>query len=184
MRRLAGGNMTQFSRESVWQVMQGRSHDLFLANALLPCIAAFLYGCYNFYELGTSTDHFAQSYIPLVGAIISAACMMAFSLRGVRSVLIPPRAFALYILSVLGGMGIASSAWPAMSIWGIVKGAIWAFLGWRMFRRLGKATDLTRTPIDLPNLKDHLVSHVGLHHRDLATLIADENLAAHLGSRL
>lgn len=176
--------MTQFSDENMWQVMQGRTHDLFLANALLPCVVAFFYGCYKFYEFGTSVDHFAYSYIPLVGAIISATCMIIFSMSGVRAALALPRVFALYVLCVLGGIGIASSAWPAFSFWGIAKGAIWSFLGWKMFRRLGKANDLTRTPIDLPNLKDHLVSHVGLHRRDLATLAADENIAARLGNRL
>lgn len=175
--------MTQFSGSTVWQVMQGRTRDRFLASAILPCIIAFFYGCYKLYELGKSAEHFAYSYIPLIGSIIAWLGIMGFSLsdiRNARLALIPARVFALYIFCILGGIGIASSTWPAFSLLGFVKGAIWTFLGWRMFRRLGMAADLSRTPIDLPDLKAHLVSHVELPHYDLQKLALDESVAARL----
>lgn len=176
--------MAQIYSQTVWQVMRGRTQDLFIANALFPCIISFLYGLYQFYHFGSSIDHYTRSYIPVIGSIIASVCLIAFSIKGSRLLLIPSRVFALYIFSILGIIGIASSTLPDFDVLGIVKGAVWTLLGWKMFRRIGKAADLSRTPIDLPNLKDHLISHVGLNRHDLRKLALDENMTARLGQWL
>ncbi len=134
--------------------ISGARQDLLVAKPTLPAVIALLYGAYKFFDLGVAPSHFLYTYVPTIGAIVSAVCvfMYVFTMtvetkRSVGQMLMAlsgfvPYAFSLYLMGFLG----VYSLWSLhshFSIGTLLFGLFWIGMGYRMLYTFWQITELS-----------------------------------------
>ena len=139
---------------TAWQGMSGRNRDLMTAKPVIPALIALGFGCYKFFDLGTSAEFWPYTYVVTVGGAASIVCIFVFSVaaarpskRSVAAMLVGlsgfvPYLYSIYVIAVLGIYGIWLSINP-VSIFSIAAGLLWIVLGYYMLRSFWLITELS-----------------------------------------
>ena len=128
---------------------------MLVAKPTLPAVIALLYGAYKFFDLGIAPDHYPYTYIPAIGAVVSAICVFLYAFmsftapikRSIGRMLVGlsgfiPYAFSLYLMGFLG----AYSLWSLhsrFSIGTLLFGLFWIAMGYRMLYTFWQITELS-----------------------------------------
>jgi hypothetical protein len=129
--------------------------DILAARIEVPILVVTIYGIVEFVRLGWSRDHYLYTYGPVLGGV--AATIGLFTYLSVVSVerktsrknlLILlgflPYSFALYIIGVLGLYTIFEGVIGKFSLWSMIGGIFWVFLGFHLTYRFYLMTEIVR----------------------------------------
>lgn len=134
--------------------LSGADKDLLAAKPILPTVIALLYGGYKFFDIGFSAEHYLYTYVPTVGAILSAIFVFMYVSiissepeRSVKSMLkafagFIPYLFSLYLFCFLG----LYSLWSLLSDFSVgtlIFGLFWIAVGYRMLYTFWIITEIS-----------------------------------------
>ena len=121
----------------------------------MPILAAMIYGLVEFIRLGWSRDHYLYTYAPLLGGVAASAGLFTyfFVLSAERKTSqktlllllgLLPRLYALYIMGVLGLYTISEGVIGEASVWSMMSGIVWVFVGFHLMYRFHLVTEIVR----------------------------------------
>jgi hypothetical protein len=116
------------------------------ARAGAPALFPFLYGIYEFFVLGVSTQHYLFTFVPVFGAVAAflgtALYTIEFGTPGMGAQIIAELggvaayAFSVYVLGFLGFHSLWLLIAAGFSIWRLLFGVVSILVGYRILRNL------------------------------------------------
>ena len=135
--------------------LKGTKGDILAARIEVPILVAMIYGIVEFVRLGWSRDFYLYTYGPVLGGV--AATIGLFTYLSVVSeerktsrkdllILLGllPYTFALYVMGVLGLYTIFEGLIGEFSLWSMIGGIFWVFLGFHLIYRFYRMTEIVR----------------------------------------
>ena len=135
--------------------LRGTKGDIVAARIEVSILVVMIYGVVEFVRLGWSQDHYLYTYAPVLGGVAASVGLFTYfflvSVRSKRSwkhllVLLSllPYFYALYIMGVLGLYMIFEGIIGMFSIWSMLGGVFWFFLGFHLLYRFYLMTEIVR----------------------------------------
>ena len=135
--------------------LQGTKGDIIAARIEVPILVAMIYGVVEFVRLGWSRDYSLFTYLPVLGGVAASAGLFTYffvvSAERKRSwktrrVLLAslPYLYALYIMAVLGLYTIYEGVIGSFSLWSMIGGIFWIFVGFHLIYRFYLMTEIVR----------------------------------------
>jgi len=135
--------------------LKGTKGDILAARIEVPILVVVIYGIVEFVRLGWSRDHYLYTYGPVLGGVAASIGLFAyFSLvseerkKSRKNLLVLlgflPYSFALYIMGVLGLYTIFEGIIGEFSLWSMIGGIFWVFLGFHLIYRFYLMTEIVR----------------------------------------
>jgi hypothetical protein len=135
--------------------LKGPKGHILAARIEVPILAAMIYGVVGFIRLGWSQDHYLYTYAPVLGGVAaSAASFTYFFVVSVerekrRKTLLLllgllPNLYSFYIMGVLGLYTILEGVIGQDSVWSMVGGVLWVFVGFHLMYRFYLVTEIVR----------------------------------------
>jgi hypothetical protein len=114
-----------------------------------------IYGIVGFIRRGWSLDHYFYTYAPVLGGVAASVglftCFFLVSVNRKRSwktllVLLGllPYLYSLYIIGFLGLYTILEGVVGMSSLWSMIGGVLWVFLGFHLSYRFYLMTEIVR----------------------------------------
>jgi hypothetical protein len=135
--------------------LRGPKGHILAARIEVPILAAMIYGGVEFIRLGWSQDHYLYTYAPVLGGIAASAGLFTYffvlsverknSRKNLLFLLgLLPNFYALYIMGVLGLYTILEGVTGSDTVWSMIGGIIWVFVGFHLMYRFYLVTDIVR----------------------------------------
>ena len=135
--------------------LEGTKGDIAAARIEVPILAVMTYGIVNFIKLGLSQDHYWHTYAPVLGGVAASVGLFTYffivSVRRKRSwktllVLLGflPYFYSLYVIGFLGMYTIYEGVAGVFSVWTMIGGIFWVFLGFHLIYRFYLMTEIVR----------------------------------------
>jgi hypothetical protein len=135
--------------------LKGPKGHILAARIEVPILAAMIYGVVEFIRLGRSQDHYLYTYAPVLGGIAASAGLFTYffvlsverknSRKNLLFLLgLLPNFYALYIMGVLGLYTILEGVTGSDTVWSMIGGVIWVFVGFHLIYRFYLVTDIVR----------------------------------------
>jgi hypothetical protein len=121
----------------------------------VPILAAMIYGGVEFVRLGWSREHAWYTYAAVLGGVAASAGLFTYFFvvsverKKSRKTLLfllglLPGLYALYIIGVPGLYTILEGVIGEDSVWSMIGGIIWVFLGFHLIYRFYLVTEIVR----------------------------------------
>jgi hypothetical protein len=135
--------------------LKGPKGHILAARIEVPILAAMIYGVVEFIRLGWSRDHLLYTYAPVLGGVAASAGLFTYffvlsverkdSRKNLLFLLgLLPNLYALYIMGVLGLYTILEGVIGKDSVWSMIAGIIWVFVGFHLIYRFSLVTEIVR----------------------------------------
>jgi hypothetical protein len=135
--------------------LKGPKGHILAARIEVPILAAMIYGVVEFIRLGWSQAHYLYTYAPVLGGIAASAGLFTFFFvlsverKKSRKTLLAllgllPYLYALYIMGVLGLYTILEGVIGEDSVWSMIGGVLWVFVGFHLLYRFYLVTEIVR----------------------------------------
>ena len=109
----------------------------------------------EFIRLGWSQDHYVYTYAPVLGGVAASAGLFTYffvvsverktSQKTLLLLLgLLPRLYSLYIMGVLGLYTILEGVIGEDSVWSMICGVFWVFVGFHLMYRFYLVTEIVR----------------------------------------
>jgi hypothetical protein len=135
--------------------LKGPKGHILAARIEVPVLAAMIYGVVEFVRLGWSRDYWLYTYAPVLGGIAASAGLFTYffvvsverktsrkNLLFLLSLL--PNLYAIYIMGVLGLYTILEGVIGEDSVWSMIGGVVWVFVGFHLMYRFYLVTEIVR----------------------------------------
>lgn len=139
---------------SVPPELQGAKGDIMAAKIEVPILAVMIYGLVEFTRFGWSQDYYLYTYAAVSGGVAASAGLFTYlfllsSKRGRRKNLmfllaLLPYLYSLYVIGVLGFYTIFEGIIGKLSLWSMIGGVIWIFVGFHLSYRFYLLTEIVR----------------------------------------
>ena len=135
--------------------LKGPKGHILAARIEVPILAAMIYGVVEFVRLGWSQAHYPYTYAPVLGGIAASAGLFTYffvvsverktSQKHLLLLLsLLPNLYALYIMGVLGLYTILEGVIGEDSVWSMIGGVLWVFVGFHLMYRFYLVTEIVR----------------------------------------
>jgi hypothetical protein len=135
--------------------LKGPKGHILAARIEVPILAAMIYGAVEFTRLGWSQAHYLYTYAPVLGGIAASAGLFTYffvvsverknSKKNLLFLLgLLPNLYALYIMGVLGLYTILEGVIGEDSVWSMIGGVLWVFVGFHLIYRFYLVTEIVR----------------------------------------
>jgi hypothetical protein len=135
--------------------LKGPKGHILAARIEVPIIAAMIYGIFEFIRLGWSRDYYFYTYAPVLGGISASIGLFTYffvvsvqrkkSRKNLLFLLgLLPRLYALYIMGILGLYTILEGVIGEDSVWSMIAGVCWVFVGFHLIYRFYLVTEIVR----------------------------------------
>ena len=135
--------------------LQGTKGDIIAARIEVPILVTMIYGIVEFVRLGWSSDYLLFTYLPVLGGVAASAGLFTYffvvsaerkrSWKTLRVLLASlPYLYALYIMAVLGLYTIYEGVIGSFSLWSMIGGIFWIFVGFHLIYRFYLMTEIVR----------------------------------------
>src|SRR6516162_4541631 len=135
--------------------LRGTKGDIVAARIEVPVLIVMTYGIVEFIRLGWSLDHYFFTYAAVLGGVAASVGLFTYfflvSVRRKRSwktllVLLGllPYLYSLYIIGFLGLYTIYEGVTGKFSIWSMIGGVFWFFVGFHLIYRFYLMTEIVR----------------------------------------
>jgi hypothetical protein len=135
--------------------LKGPKGHILAARIEVPVLAAMIYGVVEFMRLGWSRDHILYTYAPVLGGVAASAGLFTYfflisvertnSRKNLLFLLgLIPYLYALYIMGVLGLYTILEGVIGEDSVWSMIGGILWVFIGFHLMYRFYLVTEIVR----------------------------------------
>ena len=114
-----------------------------------------IYGAVEFIRLGWSQAHYLYTYAPVLGGVAASAGLFTYFFvvsverkSNQKTLLfllgLLPNLYALYIMGVLGLYTILEGVIGEDSVWSMIGGVLWVFVGFHLIYRFYLVTEIVR----------------------------------------
>ena len=135
--------------------LKGPKGHILAARIEVPILAAMIYGAVEFIRLGWSQAHYLYTYASVVGGVAASAGLFTYffivsverksSQKTLLFLLgLLPNLYALYIMGVLGLYTILEGVIGEDSVWSMIGGVLWVFVGFHLIYRFYLVTEIVR----------------------------------------
>ena len=135
--------------------LKGPKGHILAARIEVPILAAMIYGVVQFIRLGWSQDYYFYTYAPVLGGVAASAGLFTYFFvvsverkkrrKDILFVLgLLPRLYSLYIMGVLGLYTILEGVIGEASVWSMIGGVLWVFVGFHLLYRFHLVTEIVR----------------------------------------
>ena len=135
--------------------LRGPKGHIVAARIEVPILAAMIYGAVEFIRLGWSREYYLYTYAPVLGGIAASAGLFTFFFvlsverKKSRKTLLAllgllPYLYSLYIMGVLGLYTILEGVIGEDSVWSMIGGVLWVFVGFHLLYRFYLVTEIVR----------------------------------------
>jgi len=143
------------NRITVPPELKGTKGDVVAARIEVPILVVMIYGIFGFVRLGFSQDHYLFTYAPVLGGLAASVGLFTYYFlvsternRSRKTLLVLlgflPYLFSVYVMAVLGLYTIFEGIIGAFSIWSMIGGVFWIFLGFHLMYRFYLMTEIVR----------------------------------------
>lgn len=135
--------------------LKGAKGDVVAARIEVPILFAMIYGIVEFIRLGRPQDHYLYTYAPVLGGVAASVGLFTYYFlvsverRRSRKFLLAllgllPYFYGLYIMGILGLYMIYEGVVGVFSIWAMLGGVFWLFVGFQLIYRFYLLTEIVR----------------------------------------
>ncbi len=135
--------------------LKGPKGHILAARIEVPILAAMIYGVVEFTRLGWSHAHYLYTYAAVLGGVAASAGLFTYFFvvsverqRSHKTLLfllgLLPNLYALYIMGVLGLYTILEGVIGEDSVWSMISGILWVFVGFHLMYRFYLVTEIVR----------------------------------------
>jgi len=135
--------------------LKGPNGHILAARIEVPILAAMICGVVEFIRLGWSQAHYLYTYAPVLGGVVASAGLFTYffvvsaerknSQKNLLFLLgLLPNLYALYIMGVLGLYTILGGVIGEDSVWSMIGGVLWVFVGFHLMYRFYLVTEIVR----------------------------------------
>lgn len=135
--------------------LKGPKGHILAARIEVPILVAMIYGIVELIRLGWSGDHYLYTYAPVLGGLAASAGLFTYFFvvsvereKSRRTLLfllgLIPNLYALYIMGVLGLYTILEGVIGEFSVWSMIGGVIWVFVGFHLIYRFYLVTEIVK----------------------------------------
>ena len=135
--------------------LKGTKGDILAGRLEVPILVVMIYGSVEFIRLGWSQDYYLFTYAPVLGGVAASAGLFTYFFvvceerkKSRKNLLIMlgllPYLYSFYIMGVLGLYTIYEGVIGKFSIWLMISGIFWVFLGFHLFYRFYLMTEIVR----------------------------------------
>ena len=135
--------------------LKGAKGDVVAARIEVPILAAMIYGIVQSARLGWSQDHYLFTYAPVLGGVAASVGLFTYYFlvsverkRSRKNLLVLlgflPYFYSLYIMGILGLYTIYKGVTGAFSMWSMIAGVFWLFVGFHLIYRFYLMTEIVR----------------------------------------
>ena len=135
--------------------LSGTKGDVVAARIEVPIVVVMIYGIVELIRLGWSQDHYLYTYTPVLGGVAASAGLFTYFFvvsvdraKSRRNLLVLlgllPYFYSLYIMGFLGLYTIYQGIVGQSSLWSMLAGVFWAFLGFHLIYRFYLMTEIVR----------------------------------------
>jgi hypothetical protein len=135
--------------------LKGPKGHILAARIEVPILVVMIYGIVEFIRLGWSREYSLYTYAPVLGGIAASAGLFTYffvvsvertqSRKNLLALLgLLPYLYALYIMGVLGLYTISRGIIGDASVWSMIGGVIWVFVGFHLVYRFYLVTEIVR----------------------------------------
>jgi hypothetical protein len=147
-----GSGMDSFT---VAPELKGTKGDVIAARIEVPILVVMIYGIVEFTRLGWSRDYYLYTYAPVLGGFAASVGLFTYYFlvsverkksRKTLLVLLGllPYFYSLYIMGVLGLYTIYEGMIGKFSLWSMISGVFWIFVGFHLTYRFYLMTEIVR----------------------------------------
>ena len=135
--------------------LKGPKGHILAARIEVPILVVMIYGIVEFIRLGWSREYYLYTYAPVLGGIAASAGLFTFffvlsverknSRKALLALLgVLPYLYSLYIMGVLGLYTILEGVIGEDSVWSMIGGVLWVFVGFHLIYRFYLVTEIVR----------------------------------------
>lgn len=135
--------------------LQDTKGDIVAARIAVPILFAMIFGSVEFTRLGRSQDYYLYTYAPVLGGVAASVGLFTYYFlvsverNRSRKLLLAllgllPYFYGLYIMGILGVYTIFEGIVGAFSIWAMLGGVFWLFVGFHLIYRFYLLTEVVR----------------------------------------
>src|SRR5271169_848534 len=135
--------------------MKGTKGDIIAARIEVPILVVMIYGIVEFIRLGWSQDYYLYTYAPVLGGVAASVGLFTYFFlvsverkRSRKNLLVLlgflPYFYSLYIMGILGLYTIYKGVTGAFSMWSMIAGVFWLFVGFHLIYRFYLMTEIVR----------------------------------------
>jgi hypothetical protein len=135
--------------------LKGPKGHILAARIEVPILAAMTYGVFEFIRWGWSHEYVLYTYAPVLGGVAASAGLFTYffvlsverknSRKNLLFLLgLLPNFYALYIMGVLGLYAILEGVIGKDSVWSMIGGILWVFVGFHLIYRFYLVTEIVR----------------------------------------
>jgi hypothetical protein len=135
--------------------LKGTKGDIIAARIEVPILVVMIFGIVEFIRLGWSQDYYLHTYAPVLGGVAASVGLFTYFFlvsverkKSRRNLLILlgflPYFYSLYIMGVLGLYTIYEGIIGKFSVWSMIGGVFWVFLGFHLIYRFYMLTEIVR----------------------------------------
>jgi hypothetical protein len=133
--------------------LEGTKGDIVAARIEVPVLIGMIYGIVEFVRLGWPLDHYLYTYAPVLGGVAASVGLFTYFFlvsverkRSWKTLLfllgLLPYFYALYLMGVLGLYTIYEGVMGKFSIWSMIGGIFWLFVGFHLIYRFHLMTEI------------------------------------------
>ena len=154
--------------------LEGTKGDIIAAKIEVPILVVMICGIVEFFRLGWSRDYYFYTYTPVLGGIAASAGLFTYVFlvsverkRSWKNLLVllgfVPYLYSLYIMGFLGLHTIYEGVIGKFSIWFMIGGIFWVFVGFHLIYGFYLLTEIVRQ-----HDKKAMLANSTLHQGDMS----------------
>jgi len=135
--------------------LKGTRGDIIAARIEVPILVVMIYGIVEFTRLGWSQDYYLYTYAPVLGGVAASVGLFTYFFlvsverkKSRKNLLVLlgflPYFYSLYIMGVLGLFTVYEGIIGKFSLWSMIGGVFWVFLGFHLIYRFYLLTEIVR----------------------------------------
>jgi hypothetical protein len=135
--------------------LKGTKGDVIAARIEVPILVVMIYGIFEFTRLGRSQDYYLYTYAPVLGGVAASVGLFTYYFlvsverkKSRKNLLVLlgflPYFYSLYIMGVLGLYTIYEGIVGKFSLWSMIGGVFWVFVGFHLTYRFYLMTEIVR----------------------------------------
>jgi hypothetical protein len=135
--------------------LKGTKGDIIAARIEVPILVVMIFGIVEFIRLGWFQDYYLHTYAPVLGGLAASVGLFTYfflvsverkkSRKNLLALLgFLPYFYSLYIMGVLGLYTIYEGIIGKFSVWSMIGGVFWVFLGFHLIYRFYSLTEIVR----------------------------------------
>lgn len=135
--------------------LKGTKGDIIAARIEVPILVVMIFGIVEFIRLGWSKDYYLHTYAPVLGGVAASVGLFTYFFlvsverkKSRKNLLVLlgflPYFYSVYIMGVLGLYTIYEGIIGKFSVWSMIGGVFWVFLGFHLIYRFYMLTEIVR----------------------------------------